>query len=757
MKDAFKVKKGLNVQPTDPADVVNPEAGDLIVDSTDDNRLKVYDPTSSEFAAVGTGGSSGNILSDIEKLTPTVSNVVAVTDTTTFLPIDDNNKSVKATFSGSDGSIRYEGPASADLDGVQGVVKVWIKTDVEGLSLVATKDGVAQNNGVTVNSSNKWRQYEIPVVLGDADYGFEIQASGAVSGDVYIDEAFVKVEAVIRDLGAAHFVGSASWSGSTGCNWLTASSTYADLPTNPSCANAIVTGSIVLDDLKRPIIKIPNARTDGHYEFSFRGVMGANTASIATAVYQRIVADGVQIQNDDRQSDTSNFFQDAVGTIRFTSGGSKTISIQFATLNASNQAGIFATTVNRRFWISAKFYPDDKSTIVTQDTELTAKTANEFSLTTIGGNVVSENYDWVVGNPTSSSNVYTYTIKPNIFTVNPSCTCTAGPFGGSTADYTCSVNTINTTTLAVNMTVNGGGVLTSHSIHCSKQGADVNKSATIVGKFENINSSDLVVVEAFGNTGIGITSLTTDVQWSSEKEDDYNAWNGTQFTSPRDSCYDINAGVRSTANTQSQLRLYINGSPNGVYKAPMASYIIKNYEFANVCLNKDDVLSFRSDSGYTLQPDTSYHRLVIQERPNTQSIIKNLSNQKVECQTKYLSANVTTAGVMSDLTFNNLEVGKNYKLYSSFRIADSSTSSNEKYGVILINNGAITLNSLFMRGLNINRMQSSPSSTEFFKATDDTVTFNASLLTNVQVAGAASYSKVTLCELPDTYVETTKF
>ena len=60
MKDAFKVKKGLNVQPTDPSEVVNPEAGDLIVDSTDDNRLKVYDPTSSEFAAVGTGGSSGN-------------------------------------------------------------------------------------------------------------------------------------------------------------------------------------------------------------------------------------------------------------------------------------------------------------------------------------------------------------------------------------------------------------------------------------------------------------------------------------------------------------------------------------------------------------------------------------------------------------------------------------------------------------------------------------------------------------------------
>jgi len=41
-KNSFKVKKGITLNPVDPSEIVNPEAGDLIADSTDDNKLKVY-------------------------------------------------------------------------------------------------------------------------------------------------------------------------------------------------------------------------------------------------------------------------------------------------------------------------------------------------------------------------------------------------------------------------------------------------------------------------------------------------------------------------------------------------------------------------------------------------------------------------------------------------------------------------------------------------------------------------------------------
>ena len=56
-KDSFKVKKGLSIIPVDPTTLVSPEAGDLVVDSTDNNKLKSYDPISATFKQVkGTGG-----------------------------------------------------------------------------------------------------------------------------------------------------------------------------------------------------------------------------------------------------------------------------------------------------------------------------------------------------------------------------------------------------------------------------------------------------------------------------------------------------------------------------------------------------------------------------------------------------------------------------------------------------------------------------------------------------------------------------
>jgi hypothetical protein len=62
MKDAFRIKKGLNVAPTNPSSIVNPEPGDLIVDSTDNNRLKVFNTTSNSYEyPISSGGSGSGI------------------------------------------------------------------------------------------------------------------------------------------------------------------------------------------------------------------------------------------------------------------------------------------------------------------------------------------------------------------------------------------------------------------------------------------------------------------------------------------------------------------------------------------------------------------------------------------------------------------------------------------------------------------------------------------------------------------------
>ena len=57
-KDFFKVKKGLNIKPQDPSELSDLQDGDIIVDSTDNNTIKVYDSSSGNFQGISGGGES---------------------------------------------------------------------------------------------------------------------------------------------------------------------------------------------------------------------------------------------------------------------------------------------------------------------------------------------------------------------------------------------------------------------------------------------------------------------------------------------------------------------------------------------------------------------------------------------------------------------------------------------------------------------------------------------------------------------------
>jgi hypothetical protein len=53
--DFFKIKKGLNIQPTDPSGLSNLKDGDIVIDSTAGNSMKVYSTDAGGFQEVGTG------------------------------------------------------------------------------------------------------------------------------------------------------------------------------------------------------------------------------------------------------------------------------------------------------------------------------------------------------------------------------------------------------------------------------------------------------------------------------------------------------------------------------------------------------------------------------------------------------------------------------------------------------------------------------------------------------------------------------
>jgi len=279
---------------------------------------------------------------------------------------------------------------------------------------------------------------------------------------------------------------------------------------------------------------------------------------------------------------------------------------------------------------------------------------------------------------------------------------------------------------------------------------------TIIGNFENINSTPLAVVKANSNSGQTITALTDDMIWSTETEDDQNLWNGSQFTAPRTADYTATIGARTTTSLQGQLRVYINGISANIHISPNSAAIIQTYKFARIALNEGDVLSFRRDGTATLEIDSSYHHIVIEEMPDTESIVKNLLAEasQTKCQTKYLSANVGTNGAMADLTFNNLEIGKKYSVYSHTRYYIPTAVDTID---ISVSDG--TLRCYQIQSLTTVGNIAVNSCLGEFWAAGTAITTSVGDLTAgnlIQGTNNVAGTHVRLCQLPDTHVNTTE-
>jgi hypothetical protein len=736
MKDAFKIKKGLSLEPIDPLTVQGAEAGDIIIDSTDENTLKLFNPDAGEFETIsGGGGQSSTLMSDFEKLTPTVSNVVAVVDTVTFLPIDDNKKSVKATFSGSNGTIRYEVPVTADLEGVQGIVTLWIKTTVENLTVVATKDGVAQNNGLQVNSSNKWRQYEVPVVFGAADYGFEVRASGAVAGDVYIDEAFVKInsEMFIRNISGAQFAGrlqritSNQVINTTAVTKVQFNSADFNLGSFDTTTNYRYTPERIGKYLV-------------NYKLYLTAVSGTNTATLS-------------VYKNGALSPGCSFFTRPIATEELHASMSCVVNIEsvsdYIEFFVNSGDGSYNVIASNASSAEIYFFPDSTSNIVTQNTELTAKTANEFSANISSAGVVSDqSITWLSGNCTIVSSRYECPLSDIAITSKLNCVATNGASNNYGTNYR---RSLSDTTKVVFTTVDSGtgSAVTNQDFNviCQKQGTDYNKSATIIGKFENINSSELCQVEASGNNAQALTANITDIRFNvTESKDTCNAYDGTTFTATKTAMYYIDGMFQNSTSVQFQINAYKNATLLKALSDNIAANNIRKFS-GFVELSSGDTLTLRASQTITGAATAhEFQYISITELPDTESIIKNLSNQKTKCQTKYLSANYSTSTQsIPDLEFTGLTIGKTYQVGGVVRPLSSSTQHNFRNSVSGTGNSVgvlstnVTSNSVFIAP---------------FKAIDTALRVSNENTNTLLGIGDRSQTYITLCELPDTYVET---
>lgn len=151
-----------------------------------------------------------------------------------------------------------------------------------------------------------------------------------------------------------------------------------------------------------------------------------------------------------------------------------------------------------------------------------------------------------------------------------------------------------------------------------------------------VTSEDLggreIVVEAYGNDDESITAATEDIPFKNIVIDTAGAWTNAgntgsntpdAFTTPETGYYDITYSVRTSTNTQQQIRLYIDGvaAHAGVHPA---SYIIQQGSFTSVYLEKGQVVTFRSDNSVTLASGASslFHKIRIAKRASPQTILE---------------------------------------------------------------------------------------------------------------------------------------
>jgi len=266
----------------------------------------------------------------------------------------------------------------------------------------------------------------------------------------------------------------------------------------------------------------------------------------------------------------------------------------------------------------------------------------------------------------------------------------------------------------------------------------------------------LVKVEASGNGGQAITANVTNITWSNETVDNYNAWNGTTFTAPKDSWYLVNGSANNAGVSNWVVESYVNGV---LFKSvgEQLSEKTGRLTLAGIFkLNKDDQLTFRATASITLSNISERHYISITELPDTESIIKNLSTQKTKCQTKFLQSNIVATGYLSELQFDNLTLGKTYNI--RLHHSSSWTSTGVSLSRIILEDSSVS--EISRSGIggqhnSGNQVQNIGIDVDWV-ATTGTVKFNLSALTaaNVLGNGTGAHTFATLCELPDTYVET---
>lgn len=391
--------------------------------------------------------------------------------------------------------------ASAFADGVQGLVSVRIKSNV-ALKVCAIQAGtVSTVDCVDVTNDNKWSFYKIPFILGATSNGISIASSGAVSGTVYIDDAFVG-QANVTDIAPiiTDWVDFPSVAAGTLITGTTTSPAYGTVVNNKAQWRRVGPNMEIRWDYRQSTISATVG--SGNYLFNLPAGYQMDTSKV---IVNSSIGATAGAGNDSA----------SLGTLKGTYGITGNVSAHLMAYSATQLKayGFISTgsSIATGFWGSTGTL--DFTLNATQAYNLTAvvpilgwgsnssmysapcgaNCVDVFSAQVTDGaattTVSQENSDFINGNCTNpSAGNFTCSFNSGTFIDPPNCTITEyGVNGGGTP--LCKILTgssLNTSVSIFCETPGGTDTDRSFNLLCQKQGADFTAARTIVGSFKQI-------------------------------------------------------------------------------------------------------------------------------------------------------------------------------------------------------------------------------------------------------------------------------
>jgi hypothetical protein len=589
----------------------------------------------------------------------------------------------------------------------------------------------------------------------------------------------------VVNISQAHFVGYLKWSVTTNCLWSDSTSAYDVFADDADCDdNSRTVFGDVTDPTNglKPHIGLTNVRTNGTYRITYLTNFYKAQTSSNTCKY-RLVGDETTSNGNVGSSNGINISPSMVFQTRFTSGGNKELEMHVSSENNTDNCHIDlrGSTLD----ISVEFFPDSSSTAVVQNTELDATTANEFSAKISSTGVVSdENYDFITSNCDNTvTGIYKCTIPSGLFTTKPNCVATP-KFRSKQAGYDYGSSSLTELWFGTT-TLDGIAENNDFTVQCSKTGADVNKSQTIVGTFENINSSDLYKAYYYRDASKIITSGSLQTIEYDTKVPNTNGYNNDNlaydtstgiFTAHKDSSFKICATAIFTTAVWNvgNIREFVLTVSNGktiVLSREEITTTNSDYYFQQACetvsMAKNETARVQisqntgADKNIFVSSGAIFNRLSIEEQPDYEAIVKNLYNEKEECQTKHLSSDVTGNGAIASLAINSLESGKKYE-FNARMYAQNGTNAEDNIIITFTHNGSqlFQLNNGNYDG-GANPMNMMAYTSYKFVASDTTITAASSSVGSGSTifgdGGTTVETFVEICELPDsTIINSTK-